>query len=194
MQKSKNAVLLVAVIFIISLIPGCSSNAPVEPYECPLTGTWSESYRLQYLGGIQPENGICKISDSISHTEGQLFISTILFNSGNFELRIRDSLNAVCKEVNGVYEYTGDLVVLNAEHSWHRYYEERSIPYDPYAEYVDTLMIARLDVDTLVLNTMIHFDEETGITEIKINSFIWTVSRLPMYFNMKTSGMFIREE
>ena len=201
MPKAKILAIFSAAIIIAGLLSGCGSDTPLEPYESPLTGTWSESYSLLSPIDIIIEDAIWLsempsgldegMADNGITPELMRYTSVISFDNFNFELAIYDSLGTLHKEVKGDVDYRGDEVILTAQYSWFRYHEVWNIDYDPYAEYLDTLRIHRLDSDTLNLSTLSYAEEENGIFYILRNSFIWSV---PGSLYMKTSATFSRDE
>jgi len=204
MPKAKILALFSAAIIVAGMLSGCGSDTPLEPYESPLTGTWSESYSLmctdiiiEWHEDIVPRLKMSSVSSVNNADEGSdiswvRYTSVISFDNFNFELAIYDTLGTLHKEVKGDVDYKGDKVILTAKYSWFRYHEVWNIEYDPYVEYSETFNIYGLDSDTLVLGMVFYDDEEAGIEYVPPGSFLWSVPGT--WGMMKYSARYSREE
>ena len=163
-----------------------------------MTGEWTETYRTYYPDQDYPDPWTGPdVPDPIQiyHPDYGPYVidlplrSVIRFTNYSFNVRIFDDRGVLQKELRGIYERSGNRLVLDVEYTWAGYYDAWQIEYDPFAQYSDSLIVDFLDSDSLGFSTISSYDESTGMITVPMSSIIWSV---PGGIGVKISGTFTR--
>lgn len=191
---------LFPIVFLVLLFAGCGSDTVTGNYQNPLMGEWTETYRTYFPIQDYPDpwSGP-NVPDPIQiyHPDYGTYVidlplrSVVRFTNYSFNIKIFDDRDILQKELRGIYDRSGNKVVLNVEYTWAGYYDAWQIEYDQFAEYSDSLIVDFFEGDSLGFSTISGIDESTGMITVPMSSIIWSV---PGGLGVKASGIFTRTD